>query len=352
MKRTMLMIIFCMPLVTLLGCTGSIGDNQDVLLLVAVEDNTAYYQHFEEFFADEWTPTSLWAVDLETEEARQIAPEQTYVTLMVGEDHYVYTLEPEEGKTEVRLMAVQISTEEEFEIYTWEDGDCLNAAVNGGTVAYFDKDCELVLFDLSTRSEADKIALPIDPNRLLGFQSGSVALLGTEPDVDEQQLIFVDAAEGTVTTQADLPKGGLDCALKASIIDGSLYTVVTEEIESALYRYDIDGEVWEEISNFGEGGLFDMRLIFFGEANSKKAVIEEIRVSFWEQSSTLVLVDLANGETENLERLRGGVLFYATASPVVDEDSVYWIDPMTRSLVVHSFDDGKRETIELGYTTD
>ncbi len=353
MKRTMLMITFCVPLVALLGCTG-IGNERDVLLLAAVEDDTAYYQHYE-ILGEGRSKNSLWAVDLETGESREIAPEAKYMIFLAGEDHYAYIVESEEGDADFRLVAVQVSTEEEFEIYTWEKNEENDtpgsAAIHGETVSYIDRDGDLVLFDLSTRSEVDKIALPDGEAWIMDFEPGIVAIQSRPLDSLEPQWVLVNVTEGTYS-QTDMPEGWRPFNW-SSVANGSVYTILMKRGDSALYGYDIEGETWKKIKEYSDDTpSFQAQFPYFGDASGEKIIIQEIRVSFFEQSSALVLVDLDSGETDSLKRLRGGAVTFALARPIVDEDFVYWIDPMTRSFVVHSLDDGERETIELDYTTD
>ena len=355
--------------ICLSGCGGGGQSYEDVLLPVGAVDNQFYYLHFAEWSKVGDYPSSLWVVDVQTEESRRVAGPELQHYLEVSGDYYIFptTEEGADGVETKSLTGVQISTGQRFTIF---DGlENVSYVLEGSRLAYAAgmPQTQIVVYDLDARDVLQTVDLPqgasgvwgLDDTRVLTFQETPETEGDATSEATDVIPVLIDLDTGELT---ELPPGPQDWvpmpygsnALAGDwIVTTGMETVSGESsgaVPMSVVAWRISAGTWRVLATYepaaGAMGVGPVAFAFVNDLNAAYAAVYGVTGVDWATE----LIELESGERTELTGGGAESVFGSdTAIPYLGVGAAYWVDRSAGSLAVYEISSATRRTVTLGF---
>ncbi len=368
------------------GCPDALqdvlSDDSGEAYPAGVDDRYFYYEYWPgnpEMIDPRVDAASLWALDLATGETRRLEKPRPRIGLQAYGDYFVY--EQQVGDTSFgQIVAVQISTRQRTTISEYDSG--WPAIGNPHPIHILDGDRVMVrtqeglmLFDLAEGAAMWTFDLQQD-DELIAFKGNQVLVARYEDEESDYWpggalaglLIDVLTDEATQIAPPDGIELWSDAQLYGTvngthISDTWILTTgyesfdpVDEEAPLRAYvlAYHIPTGTWDILAE----GQIDVGpdltrmqgiMPFVCGLGDSHAVLSFSEFDMLPTSHRLELIDLESHDRRLIEEHSGISLLLSTLpTPLLHSQTAYWIDYLSKSLVLYDIESGQRRTLQLG----
>ncbi len=378
-SKPILLVAACAIIITT-GCGefDPLADRPAVYPL-GVDGQRFFYEHYANYSDYGDVPSSIWVLDLDGGQSRQVGDPRTRYDTQCSGDYCVFA-KPVGGEPDNEvdsLVGFQISKAEPFTIVEEMSPPAYSFSLDGTRVAFPSKDDALIVYDLEARDTVQVIPLgvsgPDETPQLGQFVDHQAVIfrwilpeLPEEQDdfdqsLDEFEFVFEMALVDLTTEQVTgLPRTPEDWvplypvpALSDDwIVLSGMPNVMDIEAGwiSEILAYHIPTGEWNSVTSYEPVDVLGTSIgaaVVAGLYGDEAVTFRFPDESFgWSTE----LVNLGTGAARVIAT--GGIqtLFGpGDCGPLVHDDRVYWIDTVSTRLVVYDLSTDTQRTIPLDY---